>query len=356
MGAVLTLVQKYAPFGEDVAMEYHIFLSYRRSDQAIARAVVQELEARNVRVWWDQMIEGGEDWRDAIVEGLQGSASLVILFSEECNASKQLKKELAIADTLDKLVVPVLIEDTQPKGHYLYELSTRNWVQMFPKAETKAAKLADKLVSTLNGSGIPVETDSPADRLDDVVEINPVAASAPVPSAAPAPARREITTPRQPVKAKPHPKQKDKHRDFLPFKWLDIIPIVALFFGFFVMMDGLDDLSFDYPMELVGRIMGIGALMAAAYGAIVFPIRYFMRRRRVLRAAIMYVLSSFVLFFLFVGGLLAYYEGDLDYVTGEDLVIGLVIWAIMAAVAIVLYAILSAARAVRSFRKNVEAI
>lgn len=354
MGAVLTSIKKYAPFGEDAAMEFDLFLSYRRSDQAIARAVVSELEKRNVRVWWDQLIEGGEDWRDAIVEGLQASASLVILFSEECNASKQLKKELAIADTLDKLVVPVLIEDTQPKGHYLYELSTRNWIQMFPKAETKADKLADKLVSTLNGSGIPIASGPGEVAALQPADIGPAAEAAPATGASTAPVRVESAH-------KPTPKpikvpKKDKHRDFLPFKWIDIIPVVALFFGFMVWMDGLDELDFDYPMELFGQVMGIGALMAAAYGAIVFPIRYFMRRRRVLRAALMYCLSSIVLLGLFFGGLLAYYEGDFDYVTGEDMIIGLVVWAVMAVVAVILYAILSGVRAVRSFRKNVEVI
>ncbi|MEL6957193.1 MAG: toll/interleukin-1 receptor domain-containing protein, partial [Pseudomonadota bacterium] len=126
-------------------MDYDIFISYRRTDQPVARELVQQLESRGVRVWWDQKIEGGEDWRDAIVAGLESAHALVILFSSECNESKQLKKEMAIADTLDKLVIPVLIEDTKPKGHFLYELAARNWIQVFPNPESRDSDLAERL-------------------------------------------------------------------------------------------------------------------------------------------------------------------------------------------------------------------
>ena len=137
-------------------MTNDVFLSYRRTDQALAQSLVESLQRQGVRVWWDQMIEGGEDWREAIVENLTAARSLVILFSEECNTSKQLKKELSIADGLDKEVNPVLIEDTKPKGHYLYELSARNWLRVFPNPETKmdesAARVAFEL-QTPNGRG-----------------------------------------------------------------------------------------------------------------------------------------------------------------------------------------------------------
>ena len=72
-------------------MTYDIFISYRRTDQELTKAVVDELTSRGVKVWWDGFIEGGEDWRGAIVEGLSESTALVILFSEACNQSKQLK-------------------------------------------------------------------------------------------------------------------------------------------------------------------------------------------------------------------------------------------------------------------------
>jgi len=327
---------------------YDIFLSYRRSDQPIARALVTELEARGVSVWWDQKIDAGEDWRDAIVDGLESSSSLVILFSDECNASKQLKKELAIADTLDKLIIPVLIEDTKPKGHYLYELATRNWIQIFPNADQKTAKLADKLASTLESAELISRPSAAAPAAEA-----PVAAPSPDAMPVPAPAPTPRAAAPKAKKAKPAKAAKRTRRDFLPFKWIDLLPLGAGLVGLYFLLQSEAD--FGNSMEQFGQFIGLGSLVLGGYGALVFPIRYFMRGRRVGRAALMYALSSIVLLGLFFGGLLLWWEGDMESAV-DDLIIGAAIWGAMAVFAIVLYAILSGIRAARNFRKNVEVI
>ena len=82
----------------ETAQKYDIFVSYRRADRELVASVVRRLEARGVGVWYDANIEGGADWR----ETLTNSDMLAIFFSEECNSSRQLKKELAVADSLAK--------------------------------------------------------------------------------------------------------------------------------------------------------------------------------------------------------------------------------------------------------------
>ena len=66
-------------------------------------------------LWYDQLLQGGEDWRDGIVKALSQSKVLVILFSDASNSSIQLIKELAVADSVGKTVIPVLIENTEPR-------------------------------------------------------------------------------------------------------------------------------------------------------------------------------------------------------------------------------------------------
>ena len=349
-------------------MAYDIFLSYRRSDQAIARALVGELEKRGVAVWWDQNIEGGEDWRDAIVAGLTDANALIILFSDDCNSSKQLKKELAIADTLDKLVVPVLIEDTQPKGHFLYELAARNWIQVFPNAQKKAGELAERLAREVQDlrpatsqpaptSAAAAESQTMRDVLLGPGTVPPQAPPqpAPQPQASPdAVARKAQKTEAAAEKKKRREEARKTLRDFLPFRWIDAIPILAAGALFFFMVM-LPDLHYNNDMETLGQVIGISALGLSAYGALVFPIRYYLRKRRVSRAAIMYLLSSVVLFGLFFAGLVAYWEGDIEYAMDEAQ-FGLVVYAVFAVVAITIYAILHGQRLVRSFRKHVEVI
>jgi hypothetical protein len=124
-----------------------LFLSYSRADRPLAEQFVRTAAARGVNVWYDEDIEGGRDWRERIVAALGSAKALVILFSEHSNDSRQLIKELAVADNMRKQVIPVLISNCEPKGPYLYELASRNWIPIYPNPESKLAWLIDKLVT-----------------------------------------------------------------------------------------------------------------------------------------------------------------------------------------------------------------
>src|SRR4029450_9752028 len=113
-------------------MQQKIVLSYSRRDEVVADAVVNTAAARNLSIWYDKLIPAGRDWRDSIVEAIEKCDALVILFSRESNNSRQLIKELPIADRFGKLVIPVLIEATEPRGAYLYEMASRNWINLHP--------------------------------------------------------------------------------------------------------------------------------------------------------------------------------------------------------------------------------
>lgn len=127
-----------------------LFLSYSRADRPLAERFVSTATARGVNVWYDKDIGGGEDWREKIVEALGAAKALVILFSEHSNESRQLIKELAIADLIGKPVIPVLVSHCEPKGAYLYEMASRNWINIFPDPESRLEALIDNLMTQLN--------------------------------------------------------------------------------------------------------------------------------------------------------------------------------------------------------------
>jgi hypothetical protein len=126
-----------------------LFLSYSRADRPLAEQFVRTAAARGVNVWYDEDIEGGRDWRERIVAALGSAKALVILFSEHSNDSRQLIKELAVADNMRKQVIPVLISNCEPQGPYLYELASRNWIPIHPNPESNLAWLIDKLITEL---------------------------------------------------------------------------------------------------------------------------------------------------------------------------------------------------------------
>lgn len=322
----------------EIDMANDVFLSYRRTDQSLARALVAALEARGVKVWWDDYIEGGEDWRDAIVEGLTNSAALVILFSNACNTSKQLRKELAIADTLGKVVVPVLIEETKPRGHFLYELSAINWLQIYPDPETKLDGLADRLVRELGLKGAAPGQASTAESR---------------------PTLHRLESPADLAQANDTPKPGKGARDYLPYRWYEILTAVAV--GGLAAMFSAGNGIGGYPANPYwdGTLFFLVAL--ALIGILVFPFRYYFRGRDVWHAARYYFFSTLTLGFL-LGALAGIHPDFLDDALSgwENLLVMIVsmiiIVAFLSMIAFGIYGLLRFQRAVRSFRRNVQAV
>ncbi|MEM9739894.1 MAG: toll/interleukin-1 receptor domain-containing protein [Pseudomonadota bacterium] len=346
-------------------MAYDIFISYRRTDQMVARALVEQLEARGVAVWWDQKIEGGEDWRDAIVAGLESAQALVILFSDECNDSKQLKKEMAIADTLDKLVIPVLIEDTKPKGHFLYELAARNWIQVFPDPASRASDLADRLARELDHITPPPASSSP---VAETVAAEPSAPAAPAPPPVSTQGpisqaedgSKKAAQVRKKVDAKQAREEKRKTmRDFMPFRFLDLIGLIPL--GAFMYLIVTEEWYTGNFAENVGVALMTLGLALALYGALVFPFRYYLRQRRVWRIIQMQVLNVLVPFALLMLGLFSWWEGDLGATVDEGfsfvIIAALVATIVVSAFGgIFIAAVAGGRRAMNAFNKNVEVL
>ncbi len=365
-------------------MSHHIFLSYRRTDQPLARALVAAMESEGLDVWWDQEIEGGEDWREAIVNGLSASNALVILFSEECNASKQLKKELAIADTLDKEVIPVLIEETKPKGHYLYELAARNWLQITPDPESKVGDLAKRLAREL---GVEPRSERPApmaaapaesfqvppgyEEDADMAGIDPTPAPEPVSPrhAAPAPQApphaRAVEPPPLPAEtvkkvvraAETEKAIKKDRRDFLPFKWYEVL--IAVLLGVFVGYI-THETSQDTKLAALDGFLAFGMFLSVI-AALVFPFRYFFRRRRVWSALRSYALSNAVLVIILTAVSVVHpqmVDETMDRI--GNFLVYLVVWTafltVLAIVAFSIYGLLHFQRTMRHFNRNVESI
>ncbi|HEY7799025.1 MAG TPA: toll/interleukin-1 receptor domain-containing protein, partial [Hyphomonadaceae bacterium] len=276
-------------------MKYDIFISYRRTDRELVASVVRRLEARGVGVWYDAEIDGGADWREVIVEALTHSDMLAIFFSEECNNSRQLKKELAVADSLGKPVVPILIENTQPRGAYLYELADRNWIQMWPDPMDRVEELVEHLAVLAGKSEGGLAGGRPSKTLA------PVAANdaAPAPAAAPGADDEEqnldeavgefIEEAEQPARSAPKVAKAyvgrvtdtgpgRKLNDVPPFRWIDLAflaPIwIAAFWYILSISVGVE------PRPDADRVVASGVLLGligtALYGAVVFPVRYYL--------------------------------------------------------------------------------
>src|SRR6201996_8409079 len=126
-------------------MAGEIFISYRRADEAWARLLHEQLKAQGVEAWYDAHVGAGEDWRVATARALEDSRIFVLLFSENAAQSSDIAKELAAATLEKKLIIPVRLQNIAPKGAFLYELASRNWINAYEDTEAKLAELAKSL-------------------------------------------------------------------------------------------------------------------------------------------------------------------------------------------------------------------
>ena len=153
-------------------MAGEIFISYRRADQAWARLLHAQLRAEGVEAWYDAQVGAGQDWRIATAKALEASQIFVLLFSANAAESSDIAKELAAAVLEKKLIIPVRLENIAPKGAFLYELASRNWVNAYENTEAKLAELAKGLAHLVR-TGARDESVLPFDRSEDGRQIAP---------------------------------------------------------------------------------------------------------------------------------------------------------------------------------------
>ncbi|MEX1244998.1 MAG: toll/interleukin-1 receptor domain-containing protein [Thermoanaerobaculia bacterium] len=68
---------------------HDLFLSSSSKDERVADAVYAGLEARGIRCWMaPHKIRPGTDWGAAIIEAIETSKVMVLIFSAHANASE----------------------------------------------------------------------------------------------------------------------------------------------------------------------------------------------------------------------------------------------------------------------------
>ena len=86
-----------------------IFLSYARTDRAVARVFADCFAHEGFSVWWDASLHSGETFDEVIEKNLRDSRAVVVLWSPRSVASRWVRAEATQADRRNKLA-PAIIE------------------------------------------------------------------------------------------------------------------------------------------------------------------------------------------------------------------------------------------------------
>ena len=81
-----------------------VFISYARSDEAVARRLAKSLEATGLSVWWDADLPAHRAYSDIIERNLADAKAVVVLWSKSAAVSQWVRAEADFARNAGKLV------------------------------------------------------------------------------------------------------------------------------------------------------------------------------------------------------------------------------------------------------------
>ncbi len=103
---------------------YDVFLSYAREDLSTVKALVSDIEAEGLTVFWDRHIQLGQQWSDVLDRALRKARVVIVVWSTASVKSTWVKAEatealalgrLAVAQTSRSATLPECPPPTRPR-------------------------------------------------------------------------------------------------------------------------------------------------------------------------------------------------------------------------------------------------
>lgn len=114
-------------------MSQTIFISYSSQNLPWAEALCHLLENNHRTVWMaPRDIHAGATWAEAIIDALNGSKAMLLVFSAQANTSVQVLREVERAVSKQVPIIPLNIDGTKPTASMEYYLSSCHWVMAQP--------------------------------------------------------------------------------------------------------------------------------------------------------------------------------------------------------------------------------
>ena len=114
--------------------EPYIFISYAHKDSKRVYPVLEELNRRGYRVWYDDGIAPGSEWPENIAQHLSGCALTMAFISPASIASDNCRREVTFALSKRKPFLGILLEPTEMSPGMEMQLSAQQCIMKFSYA------------------------------------------------------------------------------------------------------------------------------------------------------------------------------------------------------------------------------
>lgn len=136
-------------------MPHDVFVSHASEDKPTADAVCATLENNGIRCWIaPRDILPGVDWGGAIVDAINTSRLMVLVYSAKANDSPQIKREVERAVNRGLTIIPFRIEDVPMSRTLEFFISMPHWLDaLTPPLQLHLDRLAETARLNLERSG-----------------------------------------------------------------------------------------------------------------------------------------------------------------------------------------------------------
>ena len=148
------------------APKHHLFVSHVTEDRVAAMEIVDALERRGVKCWITPRDVRPGRFDDQISDAIDHCSALLLIFSDRCNESDYIYREVTVAGEARKPVLPLRIEDCVPRRGLRLRLMDIHWIDAFA-ARQEAIETIIRTVGVVDqgrGEGV-VDPDRASDGL-----------------------------------------------------------------------------------------------------------------------------------------------------------------------------------------------
>lgn len=148
-----------------MAEQHDVFISYATPDKTVADTICHFLEAEGVRCWIaPRDIPPGGDWPTHIPVAIEASRLMVLVFSDNANASDFVQREVTLAANSKVPLIPFRVEEVPPKGGLKLHLVNVHWLDaLSPPLAAHVRSLVGRVFELL-GDGKQNLAPTPPDR------------------------------------------------------------------------------------------------------------------------------------------------------------------------------------------------
>lgn len=114
-------------------MKFDVFISHSSKDSIIANQLCEYLEGNGINCWIaPRNVMAGLPYARAILQGIDDSTLMILLFSDNSNKSRHVESEVDRAFNKEKVIIPFRISDVAMSDVLSYYLGANHYIDGIP--------------------------------------------------------------------------------------------------------------------------------------------------------------------------------------------------------------------------------